>query len=306
MNVLSLFDGLAGGRIALERAGIHVENYWASEIDLWAQSVARKNYPDIKFIGDVNLVNWEDYIGKVDMIIGGSPCTQLSICGNRTGLEGDASKLFFKMVDAIEIIKPKYYFLENVASMTDENRDIMTSYMKVEPIMIDSALLSSQQRKRYYWFNWEAQMPENKHISVEDILDLNYTVEKKRADVTWTRDDLTEKSDKLEQIGYFGNGSQGLRIYSVKGKGNTLGTGGSNQENYLITLSNGKQIIRQLSTLELERQQTLPDGYTKMLGVPDRERRKMIGNGWTIDVIAHLFKEIKCQKDVIAENLKSK
>ena len=292
LRVLSLFDGLAGGRIALERAGIPVETYYASEIDLYAQSVARKNYPDIKFIGDVNFVNWEDYIGKVDMIIGGSPCTQLSICGDRTGLEGDASKLFFKMVEAIEVIKPKYYFLENVASMTDENRDIMTSYMKVEPLMIDSALLSSQQRKRYYWFNWDAPMPENKHISVEDILDLSYTVEKKRADITWTREDLTEKSDKLEQIGHFGNGSQGLRIYSVKGKGNTLGTGGSNQENYLVTLPNGKQIIRQLSTLELERQQTLPDGYTKLAGIPDRERRKMIGNGWTIDVITHLFKQI--------------
>lgn len=292
LRVLSLFDGLAGGRIALERAGIPVETYYASEIDLYAQSVARKNYPDIKFIGDVNFVNWEDYIGKIDMIIGGSPCTNLSCCGNRTGLEGDASKLFFKMVEAIEVIKPKYYFLENVASMTDENRDIMTSYMKVEPLMIDSALLSSQQRKRYYWFNWDAPMPENKHISVEDILDLSYTVEKKRADITWTREDLTEKSDKLEQIGHFGNGSQGLRIYSVKGKGNTLGTGGSNQENYLVTLPNGKQIIRQLSTLELERQQTLPDGYTKLAGIPDRERRKMIGNGWTIDVITHLFKQI--------------
>ena len=98
--------------------------------------------------------------------------------------------------------------------------------------------------------------------------------------------------NKLEQIGHFGNGSQGLRIYSVKGKGNTLGTGGSNQENYLVTLPNGKQIIRQLSTLELERQQTLPDGYTKLAGIPDRERRKMIGNGWTIDVITHLFKQI--------------
>ena len=187
LRVLSLFDGLAGGRIALERAGIPVETYYASEIDLYAQSVARKNYPDITFIGDVNFVNWEDYIGKIDMIIGGSPCTQLSICGDRTGLEGDASKLFFKMVEAIEVIKPKYYFLENVASMTDENRDIMTSYMKVEPLMIDSALLSSQQRKRYYWFNWESIMPENKHISVEDILDLSYTIEKKRADITWTR-----------------------------------------------------------------------------------------------------------------------
>ena len=292
MNILSLFDGLAGGRIALERAGIPVENYYASEIDLYAQSIARKNYPDIKFIGDVNFINWEDYIGKVDMIIGGSPCTNLSCCGNRTGLEGDASKLFFKMVEAIEIIKPKYYFLENVASMTDENRDIMSSYMKVEPILIDSALLSSQQRKRYYWFNWDASMPENKHISVEDILDYTYTVPCKRTDVTWSREDLTEKSDKLEQIGYFGNGSQGLRIYSIKGKGNTLGTGGSNQEKYLIPLQDGN-IIRQLTTLELERQQTLPDNYTKMLGIPDRERRKMIGNGWTIDVISHLFKYLK-------------
>lgn len=292
MNVLSLFDGLAGGRIALERAGISVENYYASEIDLYAQSIARKNYPDIKFIGDVNFIDWKDYIGKVDMIIGGSPCTNLSCCGNRTGLEGDASKLFFKMVEAIEIIKPKYYFLENVASMTDENRDIMSSYMKVEPILIDSALLSSQQRKRYYWFNWDASMPENKHISVEDILDYTYTVPCKRTDVTWSREDLTEKSDKLEQIGYFGNGSQGLRIYSIKGKGNTLGTGGSNQEKYLIPLQDGN-IIRQLTTLELERQQTLPDNYTKMLGIPDRERRKMIGNGWTIDVISHLFKYLK-------------
>lgn len=292
MNILSLFDGLAGGRIALERVGIPVENYYASEIDLYAQSIARKNYPDIKFIGDVNFINWEDYIGKVDMIIGGSPCTNLSCCGNRTGLEGDASKLFFKMVEAIEVIKPKYYFLENVASMTDENRDIMTSYMKVEPILIDSALLSSQQRKRYYWFNWDAPMPEIKHISVEDILDYTYTVPCKRTDVTWSREDLTEKSDKLEQIGYFGNGSQGLRIYSIKGKGNTLGTGGSNQEKYLIPLQDGN-IIRQLTTLELERQQTLPDNYTKMLGIPDRERRKMIGNGWTIEVIAHLFKYLK-------------
>ena len=292
LRVLSLFDGLAGGRIALERAGIPVETYYASEIDLYAQSVARKNYPDIKFIGDVNFVNWEDYIGKIDMSIGGSPCSQLSICGDGTGLEGDASKLFFKMVEAIEVIKPKYYFLENVASMTDENRDIMTSYMKVEPLMIDSALLSSQQRKRYYWFNWDAPMPENKHISVEDILDLSYTVEKKRADITRTREDLTEKSDKLEQIGHFGNGSQGLRIYSVKGKGTTLGTGGSNHENYLVTLPNGKPIIRQFSTLELERQRTLPDGYTNLAGIPDRERRKMIGNGWTIDVITHLFKQI--------------
>lgn len=177
MRVLSLFDGISGGRVALERAGIPIETYYASEIDKYAMSVAQAMYPDTIQIGDVCKIDFTQYIGKVDMIIGGSPCQDLSIAKqNRQGLQGERSRLFWEYIKALTIIKPKYFLLENVASMKNEDRDAITAvlrgiYPETECIMINSALLSAQQRKRYYWTNWHVEQPEDKGILLKDVLE---------------------------------------------------------------------------------------------------------------------------------------
>jgi len=176
MKVLSLFDGISCGRLALERAGIPVEKYYASEIDKYAIQVAQKNYPDTIQIGDVNKLNYLELL-DVDMIIGGSPCQDLSIAKqNRQGLRGERSGLFWKYVEALEVIRPKWFLLENVASMRNEDRDAITEtlrklYPETECIMINSALVSAQQRKRYYWTNWHVEQPKDKGILLKDILE---------------------------------------------------------------------------------------------------------------------------------------
>lgn len=151
MRVLSLFDGISCGRIALERAGILVESYYASEVDKYAISVAQKNYPDTIQLGDINTIDFKQFVGKIDLIIGGSPCQDLSVAKqNREGLSGKQSGLFWKFVEALETIKPRFFLLENVASMSKENKDIISKALGVEPILINSALVSAQQRKRLY------------------------------------------------------------------------------------------------------------------------------------------------------------
>ena len=178
MKVLSLFDGIACGRLALDRAGIPVEKYYASEIDKYAIQVTQKNYPDIIQVGDVNKLNYLELL-DVDIVIGGSPCQDLSIAKqNRQGLRGERSGLFWKYVEALEVIHPKYFLLENVASMRNEDRDAITAtlkriYPETECIMINSALLSAQQRKRYYWTNWHVEQPQDKGILLKDILESN-------------------------------------------------------------------------------------------------------------------------------------
>lgn len=176
MKVLSLFDGISSGRLALERAGILVEKYYASEIDKYAIQVAQKNYPDTIQVGDVTKLNYLELL-DVDMVIGGSPCQDLSIAKqNREGLRGARSGLFWKYVEALEVIRPKWFLLENVASMRNEDRDAITAtlkkiYPETECIMINSALLSAQQRKRYYWTNWHVEQPHDKGILLKDILE---------------------------------------------------------------------------------------------------------------------------------------
>lgn len=178
MKILSLFDGISCGRLALERAGIPVEKYYASEIDKYAIQVAQKNYPDTIQVGDVTKLNYLELL-DVDMVIGGSPCQDLSIAKqNREGLRGARSGLFWKYVEALEVIHPKYFLLENVASMRNEDRDAITAtlkkiYPETECIMINSALLSAQQRKRYYWTNWHVEQPQDKGIFLKDILESN-------------------------------------------------------------------------------------------------------------------------------------
>ena len=171
MRVLSLFDGISCGRVALERAGISIDTYYASEIDKYAIAISQKNYPDIIRLGDVRDIDFSQFIGKIDLIMGGSPCQDLSIAKkNRQGLSGERSGLFWKFVEAVETIKPKYFLLENVASMSKENRDIITNTLGVEPVLINSALVSAQQRKRLYWCNWEVTQPKDKGIYLKDIL----------------------------------------------------------------------------------------------------------------------------------------
>lgn len=185
MRVLSLFDGISCGRLALERAGIPVEVYYASEIDKYAIKVSEKNYPDIIRLGDVREIDFSQFIGKIDLIIGGSPCQDLSIAKkNRQGLEGEKSGLFWKFVEAVKTIKPKYFMLENVASMSKENKKIITDTLGIEPILINSALVSAQQRKRLYWCNWAVDQPEDKGIVLKDVLETGHAWSEKSVCIT--------------------------------------------------------------------------------------------------------------------------
>ena len=152
INILSLFDGLSCGNIALERAGIKVNNYYASEIDKWAVQIANKNYPNIIQLGDVTKFD-ETKLPKIDLLIGGSPCQDLSSAGKGKGLiKGDRSKLFFVYVYMLKQLKPKYFLLENVR-MKQEYQDIISDLLGVQPIKINSSLVSAQNRVRLYWTN---------------------------------------------------------------------------------------------------------------------------------------------------------
>ena len=187
MRILSSFDGISCGQVALERAGIPVEVYYASEIDKYAIEITQKNYPDTIQLGDITKIDFTQFIGKIDLIMGGSPCQDLSIAGKRKGLQGERSGLFYKFVEAIEVIKPRYFLLENNYGMSPEAYEEMSRLMGCYPIMINSALVSAQTRKRYYWTNIGHQnfnlfgfptvaipQPNNKGILLKDVLESGY------------------------------------------------------------------------------------------------------------------------------------
>ena len=172
MNVLSLFDGMSCGRIALERLGIQVDNYYASEIDKYAIQVSQANYPDIIQVGDVTELDTST-LPKIDLIMGGSPCQGFSFAGKQLAFDDPRSALFFEFVRCVEELKPKYFLLENVR-MKKEYLDVISEYMGVEPIMINSALVSAQNRVRYYWTNIPGiEQPEDRGMVLRDILETN-------------------------------------------------------------------------------------------------------------------------------------
>lgn len=311
MNVLSLFDGISCGRVALERAGIEINRYYASEIDKYAIQITQKNYPDIIQLGDVNEwrywnIDWD----SIDLLIGGSPCQDLSIAKkDRKGLDGERSGLFWRYVEILERAKPKYFLLENVASMPKADKEKITEILGVEPIMINSALVSAQQRKRLYWTNIpNITQPEDKGIVLRDIL-LNDDFKNSFKANFYNGTSLKDKAPTLTQgcnslsssgcvalvlpirLGQIGKGGQGDRIYSVKGKSVSLNANGGGRGAktglYKIDLPDGDYTIRKLYPIECERLQTLPDNYTE--GVSNSQRYKAIGNGWTVDVIAHIL-----------------
>ena len=290
MRVLSLFDGIACGRLALERAGIPVERYVAYEIEPNAIKVSKANWNDVEHCGDVTVADFSQYKG-FDAIIGGFPCQDLSINKrNRKGLEGNRSGLFWHLVRAIEEVNPKYFLVENNYKMPQKDQDIITKTLGVEPILIYSGKVSAQSRYRLYWTNIpNVQQPEDLHIYLKDIVEHGKTKEKDLTNLTRFNNKTYTNYDRPARIGTIGKGGQGERVYSVEGKSVTLtANGGGRGAKGGLYLINGT--VRKPTPIECERLQTLPDNYTACLS--DNERRKVIGNGWTVDVIAHILRNI--------------
>ena len=313
MNVLSLFDGMSCGRLALDRAGINYDKYFASEIDKHAIKVAKLNYPDTVHIGDVLEVKSKD-LPKIDMIIAGSPCQGFSFAGKQLNFDDPRSKLFFEFVRLVKECKPKYFLLENV-NMKVEFRDIISKYLSTEPVKINSALVSAQRRVRWYWTNIpNVTQPEDKGIIIKDILEsegvpFNYSSSGRGNGIVEGRYTISDKALTLTASGSSNRAMTGVlnkscievgkadlkgndmirRIYSVLGKSPTpTAVCGGHQEKK-IALTNEKW--RKLTPLECERLQTVPDKYTD--SVSKTQRYKMLGNGWTLDVAVHIFKGIQ-------------
>jgi len=315
MKILSLFDGISCARVALERAGIPVEAYYASEVDKYAIQISQKNYPDIMQLGDIleiktltPHVRKESWTGRIDLLIGGSPCQDLSIAKkNRKGLDGERSGLFWEYVRILKEVKPKYFILENVNSMPKEAKDLITKTLGVEPIMICASLVSGQMRKRLFWTNIpNVTQPEDKGILLKDVLE-NGSVDRFKSycidanywkGASWKQ--YKEKGRRqLVRIGdVFPSGSQAGRVYNIEYKSATLsalggGSGGKTglyMTKHLHETGAELEMIRKLTPVECERLQGLKDNYTE--GVSNTQRYKMLGNGFNCDVVCHILKHI--------------
>jgi len=212
MNVLSLFDGMSCGQIALKKLGVPVKNYFASEIDKFAIKVAKANFPDMVHLGDVQNVKTSDqYLldefdcgHKIDLLIGGSPCQGFSFAGKQLNFEDPRSQLFFEYIRLLKALKPKYFMLENV-KMSKQSQQIITEYLGVEPVEINSNLVSAQNRRRLYWTNIPVDgLPEDKGTVLADILEDGYTDR--------------EKSYCLDASYYKGGGASNVRLYFEKSR----------------------------------------------------------------------------------------
>lgn len=352
LEAIGLFDGCAMFREALKRLGIGEMTYYSSEIDRHASKIARKDHRDLIPLGDVTKVNGRNLRGS-RILVGGSPCQGFSNAGKRLNFEDPRSKLFFEFLRIKEEARPDYWILENV-KMKKEWVDIISGFLKVDPIEIDSGLVSAQQRKRLFWTNIPGiSLPADRGIMLDDVLqDLSY-----EEALPYMVDEEFFKGGKLQnhiakertlaamgkplRVGTLGKGGQGNRIYDpsrkaitlsaqsggagsktglyalnwssstrydkttgdfshyedrfgVNEKANTLttakGCGGNKSLNVVQGVDDGSVYLRKLTEIECERLQTLPDDYTK--GVSSAQRYKMLGNGFTVEVIMHLIKGI--------------
>jgi DNA-cytosine methyltransferase len=316
MNVLSLFDGISCGQIALNRAGISYDNYYASEVDAHAIAVAQKNYPGTVQVGDVIKLKGRDF-PKIDLLIGGSPCQGFSFAGRQLNFNDPRSRLFFEFVRILNETKPKHFILENV-KMKKEYRDVISEHLGVQPIEINSALVSAQNRRRLYWTNIPGvTQPLDKKILLKDVVEKGVS-EKDRSfcigEANWKGTGIEEclkknirlvafterRTDEAKKIRREFQQKHG-RDFSPRrakemtarsdGKMNCLTATFSTKEHTLID-ENG--YYRKVTPLECERLQTVPVGYTECASTS--QRYKMLGNGWTVDVIAHIINFIKLTK----------
>ena len=317
MNVLSLFDGMSCGRIALNRAGITVTNYYSSELDKFAIQVTTANWPDAVQLGDVE--NWRDWDidwSSINLLIGGSPCQGFSFAGKQLAFDDPRSRLFFVYVDILNHIKsvnPSVKFMMENVKMKQEFLNVISKHLQVQPILINSKLVSAQNRQRFYWCNWYITQPSDKSIKLPDIL------ESKGFGVIKSKNELKERNSKstcLDANYHKGVDNHGQRTMIVCGRvvGRRINNQGKRDDyntsikpvqrfeprtddktGTLTTVQKDNMLMshgdmRKLTPVECERLQTVPDNYTNH--VSNTQRYKMLGNGWTVDVIAHIFKQM--------------
>lgn len=269
--------------IALENVG-GVERYAAFEIDESAIFVSKKNYPQIEQCGNVINADFTPY-KNFDLLIGGSPCQNLCMMGDKKGLDGEQSGLFFEYVRALKEIKPKYFLLENNASMTKENRDIITNIMQVEPVMINSVDFSAQNRRRLYWTNIPIKPWTPKHLTLKDIVEP--ACDKQKYLIT----NLVHKYQSSKYAGRKIRKTVTANIKTLDEPSNCLGCRCGNYGNNTGLIIHQDNDYYSVTPIEAERLQTIPDNYTA--GIPANKRFHVIGNAWTVDVIAHIFQGLK-------------
>ncbi len=315
MNILSLFDGMSCGQLALQRANIHYDYYFASEVEAAPIKITQHHFPHTQQIGDVTKLD-TSLLPHIDLLIGGSPCQSFSFAGKRKGMstkdnieiltlehylelkeqnfefEGQ-SYLFWEYMRILTQVKPKYFLLENVI-MGKKWRDILTTAIGIEPIEINSALVSAQNRRRLYWTNIPiTNQPEDRKIFLKDIIEDKveepvfcgamrgrYIIDGKRQDGKMKTAGLTKQRIEIR----------------YDGKTNTITT--VEKDNNVVYNTDGRSYYnledcnyRKLTPLECERLQTVPDNYTSL--VSKTQRLKMLGNGWTIDVISHILQGLQ-------------
>jgi len=302
MNVLSLFDGMSCGKVALDRAGIIVDKYYAAEIDAPAIFISSKNNPDIIHLGDVlNWRNWNIDWASIDLLLGGSPCQGFSLAGKQLAFNDPRSRLFFVYLDILNYIKslnPNVKFLLENVRMKPADRDTITSHLGYNPLCINSSLVSAQNRVRFYWTNWAITEPSNKNIPLSSILqDLGdcpigvRVREKSKCIRVGGRNspfgDRHEWDAPFQRISKTAKVKPSLTKSACLTGGAHSGGAHSGGNHSDMDIIHTETATRRYSTIECERLQTLSDGYTE--GVSNSQRYKMLGNGWTVDVIAHLF-----------------
>lgn len=305
INVLSLCDGMSCGQIALERAKIEIDTYYASEINKHSIKTTQKNYPNTIQLGDMTELKECQLksLPKIDLIMAGTPCQNLSIAvinnpNHNQGLRGEKSSLFYDYVRILKWLKqnnnPNIRFLfENVASMKNKDKDIITKVLGVEPLHINSNLVSAQDRDRYYWTNIQVKdKPKDKDIKLKDIMlsiDEVNNLKTGRSKIWYEQGfDFHGRDKKIIATLHIKGHDILKRVYNPNGKCATLTAcrGGNLQKK---TYQDGR--VRKLTPIEYERLQTVPDNYTE--GVTYTHRYNMLGDGWTVDVIAYILKYIK-------------
>ena len=298
MNVLSLFDGISCGQVALDRAGIKIDNYYASEIKKHAIRVTQKHFPNTIQIGDVTKVKYKDGIlytengefkvGKINLLIGGSPCQNFSVARacmyEIDGLKGDKSKLFYEYLRILKEINPDYFLLENV-KMKKESYEELNSYLGVKGISINSELVSFQKRPRVYWSNIpNITIPEDKHINFQDYKDTDHDYcNQFKVKRTPSRERMWNNGQgRNSTLKSCANVTNSNKVYCLTRKQDRCPNSG------LIEFDD---FCRYLTRREIELAQTLPIGYTD--GLSYNQMQDVCGDGWTVDVIAHIFSFLK-------------